>query len=405
MLSQKQSNDILNYLFLFYAFSIPLSRAGVVLATLLIFIFWLIEGDFKNKLHTIFKEKFFIALFAYIGLLLLSLLWVESHNVTNGLEYMRKFLYILPIVVIYTSIKNEYINRVIYSFLIAMGISVIASVGIILGLYEGKTAISFFIGNHIMYSFFLSFSLLMLLILLRSEGQSKIRLLYTLLFVVFLVVLFFSQARTGQLLFFIGLFALLFVIIQHKIKALMLFALTSTLIFIMAYNLNDRFKKRIDFIASDLSHISQGDTCNSLGGRLFTWQVALDIAKEHPLLGMGISDHTQYLKEAMERDEVFKKCKVLKDMIDYFHSQYIEVSAAIGLIGLLLFGSIFYFLSKVPIEHPTLQLIKAIVIILFLTLFIADVPFRKQLGLALFALFSGVVMAKYKMEQKRENSK
>jgi O-antigen ligase len=405
MLSQKQSNDILNYLFLLYAFSIPLSRAGVVLFTLLIFIFWLIEGDLKKKLHSIVNEKFFVAFLIYIGLLLFSLIWVESHNIGHGLEYMRKFLYTLPIFAIYTSIKQEYVDKVLYSFLIAMSISAVASIGMIGGLYEGKTAISFFISNHIIYSFFLSFSLLLFFILFMHSYQNRIKWLYAFGFMVFMVVLFFSASRTGQFLFFIGLFVLLLMMIRQKFKAIALFAFTSALIFLLAYNISERFQERIAYIGSDLGHITQGNICNSLGGRVFTWQVAYKVVQHDPILGLGVGDHTKYLKSAMEVDPAFKACDVLKDMIDYFHSQYIEVSSSIGLLGLVVFLTLFYFLFKVNVKCPKIAYIKIVLVVIFLAIFIVDVPLRKQLGLAFFALLGGVIMAQHKIETLHNASK
>jgi len=400
MLTQKRSNDILNYLFLFYAFAIPLSRAGVVVSTFLIVIFWFIEGDLKNKFHKIIQQKFLIALFAYILLLFSSLFWVEEENLKNGLEYLRKFLYILPLVALYTSIKKEYIHYTLSAFLLAMSISVVTSMGMVAGLYTGKTAVSFFISNHIIYSFFLSFTTLMLISLTIYEKNKKLQLFYATLIPLFLTVLFFSEARTGQLIFFIGLFVLLFMIIKQKLKAFLLFGLGSTLIFLLAYNYNERFEHRMDLIGSDLSHISKGNICNSLGGRVFTWKVASTIAKDDPLLGLGVADHTKYLKNAMEEDKTFAQCHVLKDMIDYFHSQYIEVSSAIGIIGLMIFLSIFYFLAQLKVQDKKITYLKMILLVVFLSIFIVDVPFRKQLGLALFALIGGIILARTRIENK-----
>jgi len=400
LISRERSTDILNYLFLFYAFAIPLSRFGVVLATFLIFIFWLVEGNLKDKVDTILRSKFFLALFAYLSLLLISIIW--SQDIMGGIEYIRKFWYFLPIFALYTSLKEVYIKRVLYAFLLAMSISVVASIGILLGLYEGRTPISYFLNNHIMYSFFLSFSLLLIIILFMHEKDQKIKLLYSILFIVFLTVLFFSTSRSGQFIFFIGLFFIFFMLIKQKFKAIGLFVLSSIIIFMVAYTQSERFKQRVNYIHSDISNIMQGDKCNSLGGRVFTWQVAYAIAQDAPLLGLGVGDHAQYLKEQMHEDEKFVQCKTLIDMIDYFHSQYIETSSSIGLLGLIVFLSVFYFLYQSKIKDREIDQIKVILLVIFLAIFIVDVLFRKQLALAFFSLIAGLVLAQSRVESVKD---
>ncbi|MEA2028597.1 MAG: O-antigen ligase family protein [Campylobacterota bacterium] len=399
-ISRERSTDILNYLFLFYAFAIPLSRFGVVLATFLIFIFWLIEGDLKDKVDTILKSKFFLALFAYLSLLLISIIW--SQDIMGGIEYIRKFWYFLPIFALYTSLKESYIKKLLYAFLLAMSVSVVASIGILLGFYEGRTPISYFLNNHIMYSFFLSFSLLLIIILFMHEKEKKIKLLYSVLFIAFLIVLFFSTSRSGQFIFFIGLFFIFFMLMQQKLKALGLFVLSSIVIFMIAYTQSERFKHRINYIHSDISNIVEGDKCNSLGGRVFTWQVAYDIAQDAPFLGMGVGDHVEYLKKQMHEDEKFAQCKTLIDMIDYFHSQYIETTTSIGLLGLIVFLLIFNFLYQIEIKNREVDQIKVILLVIFLAIFIVDVLFRKQLALAFFSLIVGLILAQNRVETTKD---
>ena len=253
-----------------------------------------------------------------------------------------------------------------------------------------------------MYSFFLSFSLLLMIILFIHEKDKKNKGLYALLFIVFLIVLFFSSSRSGQFVFFIGLFFIFLMLIKQKFKAMGLFVFSSIIIFMLAYTQSERFKHRIDYIQSDLSNIMQGDKCNSLGGRVFTWEVAYDITQDAPLLGLGVGDHAKYLKEQMLQDEKFVQCKTLIDMIDYFHSQYIETSSSIGLLGLIVFLSIFYFLYQSKINNREINQIKIILLVIFLAIFIVDVLFRKQLALAFFSLIVGLVLAQSRIESAKD---
>ena len=103
----------INYMVLMYAFFLPLSRAGVSLFTFLLFIAWIIEGNFKSKFSLMFHNKVVLALFAFIGMNFISLLW--TNNVDNSLDYIRRYWYLFPILVLYTSVKKEYISSIYFT--------------------------------------------------------------------------------------------------------------------------------------------------------------------------------------------------------------------------------------------------------------------------------------------------
>lgn len=88
-------------------------------------------------------------------------------------------------------------------------------------------------------------------------------------------------------------------------------------------------------------------------------------------------------------------------MIVYFHGQYIEVVAQIGLLGLISFLAIFYFLIRIPIKNNIINNIKIILIMTFILVFFVDVPFRKQFSLALFALMSGIILRQRRVENEK----
>ncbi len=388
---------MLNYLFVIYAFLIPISRAGIVLVTILMTILWFVDGDLKSKLNYIKKSSYIISIFIFIIFLFISILWSDA-TIIMGLDYIKKFWYLLPIIVISTSIKQEYIYKALYSFIISMVISLIASYGIVFELYDGRTAVSYFMKNHIMYSIFLGFTSLVLIVLSIYEDIKIKKALYIILTILFLIVLFLSSSRTGQFMFFIGLFGIMFITIKQKLKALTLFLVSFMITIILAYNYSEVFKNRINYAKSDIQQIYSGKLCNSIGGRVFTWKIAYEVFEESPILGVGSGAHLIYLKQRMDEDREFNEC-ALKDMIDYFHGQYIEILAQGGLVGLIIFLSIFYFLWRVDLEDKKIDFIKYILIIIFLSVFLADVPFRKQFALALFALISGLILAQNRVEK------
>ena len=396
-----QIDKILNYLFIAYAFLIPLSRAGIVIITILITITWIIEGDIKKKIGLIFSNKFIDSILSLFGLIFISFLWVEQQNYNLWFTYMNKFWYFLPLLALYTSTKKYFIDKIIYAFLIGMIINIIFSYGVVFDLIEGRSAVSFFMTNYIMYGIFLAISALYFIILAIDDREYRYKIIYTILSVLFIYILFLNEARTGHFSFIIGLFVIGFMYIKQNIKTISILLVSGILSTIFIYNISSNFQNRVISIKQNVDKISDGNLCNSIGGRVVTWQIAYDISKSEPIFGMGTGDHLIYLKESMAKK--LPNCEGMTDRIDYFHGQYIEIFAQTGIVGLLLLLSIFYFLWKMKIKYNNLNYLKNILIILFLSIFLADVPFRKQFAIAIFVLISGLVLAQYRIE-KRELS-
>ncbi len=109
------------YLTLLLAFSIPLSRAGISFAIILLFIMWIIEGEYKQKwsmLKNIPFIKTAALLFIYMTF---SLLW--SEDTASGLHILRLYSYWIVILIIITSLEKKYIPYIINTFIVAMFVS------------------------------------------------------------------------------------------------------------------------------------------------------------------------------------------------------------------------------------------------------------------------------------------
>ena len=108
-LKSLNSNDILNYIFIFYAFCLPLSRAGIVLSLFLMVIFWIIEGNFKYKFKMIFSNKFI--LFSTILCIYLLITVFFKDSLSYDFNHFKRLWYYLGLFIIITSIKKEYIFK------------------------------------------------------------------------------------------------------------------------------------------------------------------------------------------------------------------------------------------------------------------------------------------------------
>lgn len=394
-------NNAINYIALLYAFSLPLSRAGIVVFSILLTLLWIIEGDFRKKFRQLAKNRFIISIVVFILFSLFSLLWVEEQNISKALKYISKYWYLITILPLATSLKHSYIPKVLYAFLAGMTVSMILSLGIYFEWWQikevTKESLSPFM-YHVFYSIFLALAGLFSLNFALHSKNRALQILYIILLILFTAILFLGIGRTGQAIFVIGLFVLLVSHFEHKLKAIAGAFVISIVLLGIFYSFNGTFKQRVDLVKSDTAQmIDNNQYCNSIGGRVFTWKVSYEIFQQHPILGLGIADHLDYLKNAMREDESFSKCG-FKDIINYFHGQYIEIFSQTGFVGLLLFLAIFYFFIQIKIKNKMLNNIKIILVVSFLCVFLVDVPFRKQFAVALFALISSLIILQKRVE-------
>ena len=176
-------NNYINYFIILYAFCLPISRAGISLSIVLIFLFWILEADFKRKYFEIKNNYFILAIFIFILYSFIAVLW--SSDKIFALEYVKKYYHFLIIPIIFTSLKKEYIDKVFSAFLLGMLISEITSYGIFFELWikEGVSPNdpSPFM-DHSNYSTYLAFTVFILMYKIIYTDDFKWKIAYSIFF-------------------------------------------------------------------------------------------------------------------------------------------------------------------------------------------------------------------------------
>ncbi len=398
-------NTAINYVAVFYAFSLPISRAGISLGTALLFLLWLIEGNFKDKFRFLIKNKVIIALFAFVTFSALSLLWSSDHVI--GLNNLRKYWYFLPILVFATSIKKEYFFRILSAFLFGMLISEIISYGIFFEWWNFKNIPpdnpSPFM-HHIDYSMFLAMTSLLLLNRFFFEASVKLRIFYFFYFLTVTANLFLNGGRTGQLAFAITIFIVGFINIKNKLLAFVSMLILVVAIFFVAYNISPVFKTRFDQGANEVNKISS-DTKDqfqgSFGMRLAVWKEAMKIVPEHPLLGVGTGDEMHVIEDQIKKNQYDESyIRVLHTMIKFnYHNTYVQFIVQLGIVGLFLYLLIFYRIIQLKIKDTGLSNLRYIFVSVFMLSSMFNQMFSVQFSLAFFAFFIGIFIAVSQVEE------
>jgi len=365
------------------------------------FLLWILEGNFKYKFKLISSSKFIIVFLLFIIYNYISLFWTIQFDL--ALDYINKYKYYLPIIFIYTSMKKEFIKYSIFAFLSGMFISEIITYGIYLDMWSTPYNDTHFKGmptafmSHLAYSMFLAFTSLILINKLSFKNGYFKNALIVFYFLFVFVNLLISGGRTGLLSFAVTL--LLYLIfykstIKSFIMSIVLFALLLTL----SYNSIEIFKTRVDQATQDINRIVNGNFKGSFGQRVGLIYVGIEVFKEKPLLGWGVKDNFEAIKTIVVREDYKQFKHVYNVMNQHFHNQYIIYATQLGIVGLVLFLLIFYYLSRIKIDNTELSRIRFLFIVVFMVSLVSTEFFHQLHPIGLFALFSGLFLSQNKYE-------
>lgn len=390
-------NSYVNYIFLLYAFLVPLSRGAITALTALLFILWLFTDNFKEKINFLKSNKVVIYLLAFIAFSLLSLLWTD--NISSGLYYIRKYWYFLPIFVIATSVEKKFIYYGVSAFLLGMLVSEIISYGIFFELWTTRHSSKYdptpFM-SHVQYSMFLAFTSLIILNRLFYETDLKWKALYFIYFLTATSNLFLNGGRTGQLAFVLSIFVVGFLNIKNKVIAFSSMLLIVTAILFTAYNVSPVFKHRLNASVSEIDKITSGHKyCGSFGKRVALWIVGGEVFIDNPLLGTGATCEMNELNEYVDKNHAEMKC--VKNMPSY-HSNYIQPLAQLGIVGFFLYMMVIYQILTLKIKDKQYRNMLIIFVVIYSIASIFETMFHSQFAEAFFALFVGIFIAQSRIE-------
>ncbi len=396
-------NKYINYFIVAYALIIPLSRAGIAFFTILLLVLWCFD-NIKEKIKYLPSSKVIISFALFFSINIVALFWTDGDNLNSAIKYISKYWYFLSILVIFTSLRKEFIYKTIGAFLLGMFISELISYGIFFELIEWKRGtpqnpVPFM--SHLDYSVFLAFSSLLLLDRTLFEKEVKYKAIYFIFFISVTVNMFITTGRSGQVAFFITLIILFIYRTQNKLKGLIISIVSIALFATLAYNYSNTFHNRIDLAQDDIhKFVNESNYCSSWGNRVGALIITKDILIENPILGVGLVDNMDLLKEKI--DNYYPSMKCFRWYMHY-HNQYAQILTQTGVVGSIIFLSIFYSLLNLKFIEREFNIIKIILVSVFLISFIGDPYFHKQFTIVLFTLFTGILLAQHRIENEMQN--
>jgi len=372
------SAELIYYLLILYALTLPLSRAAVSGLPVMVLLVWIYNSYKQNKFHEYknlilnSKPLFIFIIFSIYALITLS--WSDM----SGGEYRniyKLFAYTLIIpIVMFTSLNNKEKSTVLSAFFLGMFISELISYSIFFDFLETNTSRNSEFPtpfmSHIQYSTFLAIIAPLLLIKFFNVDTVKEKVFYSLYLLMVVINLFISGGRTGQLAFLCAVVIVFLMSFKNKFKAFLIsIGILFSMLFIM-YNSIDTFNNKVNTAKNDLVNVYENNMfCTSWGIRLGSYEIAFDLAKEKPFVGYGLFGQKKSLDKLIDLNYPERAC--IKNHGD-FQNQFLLVLVQYGIIGLIIYLIFFIKLFNEKNNNPNLQNLKYIFLTVFCIFFMSE---------------------------------
>jgi O-antigen ligase len=385
----------LGWLSIVLAAALPLYRPWVTLAAAAILVLWLFGGGLSVRAGRLRSHRLTLAILFFIALNVVSLLWTS--DVGAGLRYVTKYRYLLLVPMLATSVRPMYRRYGVAAFELAAGVSVILSVGILVGMLRLRDAHP---GNpsptmaHLDYGLLLALAALMILVrVFYSKMGTGQRAVWSVLAILAVFGLMVNIGRAGQLAF-AGGFVVLFIHWARGRPARLAIGVGTGIVMtlVLAWFLFPKFHSHVDEARTELLHaIVDHRYDTSLGGRVAAMEVAREIVHQSPFFGTGAGGNMSAFRNAL--DTRFKQLKPSIYWYPHFHNQYLQVATELGVTGLLSLAWIFWELIRAPHKRRETDAAALVLATVYLLGFLGEPFFHKQITLVMFSFFAGLVSA------------
>lgn len=386
-------NEVVNWLVVVLAFSIPLYRAWVSLAAALILILWFFQGGLGERAGRLRRHPLTLAILAFLALNLLSLAW--SSDPLEGVDYLTKYRYLLLVPAVASSLQPRFVRPALLAFLAGTALAALMMPVVILGdlhvhrTHPGNPAVTM---SHLDFSMVLAVAALLVVVRLGHGGlEARQRLAWIGLLVVLFAGLLVNIGRSGQLAFVGTLPVLIPVVLRRRSGwARTAAVVVALLVIVAAYLLVPPFQERVDQAGVEIRDaVTERRVDTNQGKRLAGMVVALDIVREHPILGTGIGGNMPEFRRLLATDH-----PELEEAVGWFphlHNQYLQIATELGAVGLLSLAAIFVALFAGRYRDPLMRSAAVALGCAYLLGFLGDPYLHKQLPLVLFALAAGII--------------
>jgi O-antigen ligase len=354
---------------------------------------WIISSLIKiiNKPKLNFNPSLALLILFYV-LLIIGLLWTDNLKAGGFDLEVKMSMLIFPLLFTFLTYSKRYIKYILYSFLLGIFISALFLIFKATQNYIITESIdSFFYINLSpqLHPSYFSFYVLTALILILLDLKYKILNLFFndiiyILFIIFLSIfnlLLLSKIGVVCSLILLFIFLIEWMISKKKyiLSILILSIVTSSLYF--TYQNSSYVKSRTNDLVNSLSQNKKNNPNSSTGIRLKVWKEGIKLIKEKPFFGYGTGDVKDELMARYKLNNIERAYQLNLNA----HNQFIQITIALGLLGLLLFLSVFWYGIKQSLIQKNYYLLGYL--ILSIIFMLPESMLENQAGTIAFSFF------------------
>ena len=400
------ANSILIFGIITFAFMVSFSPdVGRKIVNNLFYI-WLLTLNFKNILDYLKNNRIFLLIIIFFLWITFTVIVTHTTDYYNYYKFIKYFL--LPLIIILTTINKEHIKYIISAFLIGMFVNELISYGIYFELIQTKFLGYNLVGNksnpvpfltsHIEYTLFLSLAIVMSLFTFFNTKKIYLKVILGIFTTTMMTNLFLTIGRTGQFTLLMTLLFLTIIYFRHNIKYIIISFLSIVAVFILAFNFSSNVNSRLKEGYSDIEKIIKTkDYDTSFGIRLSSYVIIPKIIQNENyniFYGMGYCEVDKIIQEIHIRE--FGKDTRFSQTFGHLHNTYITIFAGTGIIGIVLFLLFWYQLLKARIEDRYLSYIRyTFLIVVTFGGFSSDMFWQREVMLLSSIFISIIIVSSY----------
>lgn len=407
-----------NYLFIPYAFLLPISHflaEQLFIFNLALFFF---HGEVKEKLLFAFKNKvvqsFLLLYFAYI-------VWLfGTTNFDVALFKIKQYRFILYIIIYISMIQDEFKEKILSGFLFGIFFSEIISYSMLFNIHipfiitNASSEYANYLTNvpfmelYTQYSLVLSITLGLVLYTLFTKKQSLImKLLYGFFFLSSSINIFIIPSKLGYGLYLLSILIVLIYLSKKHIskKVIILIPVIALITYFIAYNNSTLFNKRVHIAYNDIVKIyNYDDYTTAIGIRFGFYKASFSVLKDHFFFGVGTGDHMNEVKKVTDTYTNFHCNNYYSGNNTGLESEFLDTFVQLGFIGLIIFILIFYRVASSP-TSGIFTILKYLLVVLMFTMSLPSYIFiYTDIG-KIFLLLSTLTLVTYpNINSKKRNT-
>lgn len=402
------------YLIYWLVFFIPVNKMISSYIIIAIFLFWLMEGKFKERFKLVVDDKkrvFLFSLSALYFLYLIGLIFTKNFSYAGFDLQVKLSLFIFPLIFSTTDFKyykNENIFIVLSYFI--TGVVLNTLICIISAAYQyffkdhdsGHFLYARFSGTmgfHPTYiAMYINFAIMAMLTMLFNDihytaTKYKNRFKIYIVFLSIIIILLSSKAGIISMLITYLIFIIYLIIKQKRLK-LGISILASIIvlcvgIFTLVPSSLNRLKVAFTVVSQNSNDIKE--TGESTSDRILIWKASTDIIKDNFITGVGTGDVKDVLMDKYKEKNLW----FTYDHKLNAHNQFIQTFISIGVLGFLtLLASII-----IPMIYAIKRnnMIYVFFLLIFFINILVESMLENQAGVVFYAFFSSfLLMVSYK---------